>query len=95
MKPTCGTPGAAAVDSVPNVYILEGGVNEWLATFAIDAAGIRASPEQGENALCYSFVFVLRADYECAASGPELFELEFEPYLMLGLSRSPAGGGCG
>lgn len=84
-------------ESVPNVYILEGGVNNWLATFAEDDARIRPLSDCADEQLCYAFDVALGHNFP--ASDPEFFkmeeELKFTPKIKLELKRGPSGGGCG
>jgi hypothetical protein len=82
--------------AVPNAYILEGGVNNWLATFAGDefkANNALASAPAG--ALAYRFDAALGARYPAAEPDPHAFALEFTPKVKLEVKRGPSGGGCG
>jgi len=83
-------------ESVPNVYILEGGVNNWLKTFAEDEAGIVPSlAAYGQDLLAFTFPAALGSRFE--ASFPNIHELhlEFVPKIKLELKRDKSGGGCG
>jgi rhodanese-related sulfurtransferase/uncharacterized membrane protein (DUF485 family) len=84
-------------ESVSNVYILEGGVNNWIAFFGADDPSIEgkvASPINEQ--LAYIFPAALGDRYECADPSPIKFEeLEFEPKIQLQLKRDKSGGGCG
>ena len=84
-------------ESVSNVYILEGGLNNWIAFFGADDPNIEgkvASP--GSEQLAYIFPAALGDRYECANPSPIKFEeLEFEPKIQLQLKRDKSGGGCG
>jgi rhodanese-related sulfurtransferase/uncharacterized membrane protein (DUF485 family) len=84
-------------ESVSNVYILEGGVNNWIAFFGADDPSIEgkvASPINEQ--LAYIFPAALGDRYECADPSPiEFEELEFEPKIQLQLKRDKSGGGCG
>jgi rhodanese-related sulfurtransferase len=83
-------------ESVPNVYILEGGVNNWIATFAQEETRIHATPTpQGDDELAYEFVAALGGAYPSAEPHLEDFELEYVPKIQLELKRAPEGGGCG
>lgn len=82
--------------SVPNVYILEGGLNDWLAHFACDDSRIQPIAGQvEEDEFAYTFEAALGAAYHCADPNPHEYEIEFEPRLKLELKRGPTGGGCG
>jgi hypothetical protein len=83
-------------ESVPNVYILEGGMNNWLATFAAEEMGIQPTPvPPGADALGYTFPAALGARYEAAFPNLHEWELEFTPKIKLQLKRDKSGGGCG
>lgn len=83
-------------ESVPSAYILEGGINNWLATFADDEfkAG-RLLTNAVPDMLGYAFSAALGARYPFAHPILENFELEFTPKVKLEIKRGPAGGGCG
>ena len=84
-------------ESVSNVYILEGGLNNWIAFFGADDPNIEgkvASPTNEQ--LAYIFPAALGDRYECADPSPIKFEeLEFESKIQLQLKRDKSGGGCG
>lgn len=83
-------------ESVPNVYILEGGINNWIATFAGEETRIHATPvPQGEDELQYEFAAALGAAYPAATPHPEDFELVYIPKIEMEMKRAPEGGGCG
>lgn len=83
-------------ESVPNVYILEGGVNNWLDTFAATDPEITPTPEPpGEDQLAYRFTEALGARYEAASPNPHEWELEYTPKIKLQLQRDKSSGGCG
>lgn len=85
-----------SAQSVPNVYILEGGINEWLRIFACDDARIRAiEADVPDDHLAFTFDAALGAAYHCAEPDEEEFDLEYEERLKLELKRGPTGGGCG
>jgi rhodanese-related sulfurtransferase/uncharacterized membrane protein (DUF485 family) len=83
--------------SVPNVYILEGGVNNWIAFFGKDdEPALVANPSTGEDQLRYVFPAALGARYEsCSPSPIEYESLSFEARIKLQLKRDKSGGGCG
>jgi rhodanese-related sulfurtransferase/uncharacterized membrane protein (DUF485 family) len=82
---------------VKNVYILEGGLNNWIAFFGEDDPEITplagaTTPEQ----LRYDFPAVLGSRYTSCYPDPQKWEeLEFEPVIKLELQRDKSGGGCG
>jgi rhodanese-related sulfurtransferase len=84
-------------EAVPNVYILEGGVNNWIAFFGKEDPFIKAS-NTATNAeqLKYIFPAALGDRYECADPSPIEYEtLEYTPKIQLQLKRDKSGGGCG
>jgi hypothetical protein len=82
-------------ESVPNVYILEGGINNWLATFGNDEEGIIALGEGDDEQLRYLFGAALGAAYRSADPDPHEYELEYTPKIKLEMKRAPISGGCG
>ena len=83
-------------ESVPNVYILEGGVNNWLATFADEEwlAG-RMGTAVADDQSAYRFDAALGAGYGWAKPLLHAKELNFTPRIQMEIKRSPGGGGCG
>lgn len=91
-------------ESLVNVYILEGGVNNWLATFNVEPEGAEAAAvamlptpipgaEPGRDSLRYTFPAALGAKYPAAR--PELHEfeyLEFVPKIELKVKQATGGG---
>ena len=85
-----------AAESVPNVYILEGGVNNWLKVFAAGEKEITPTPgPPGQDQLQYTFPAALGARYEAAYPNPHEWELEYVPKIKLQIMRDKSGGGCG
>lgn len=83
-------------ESVPNVYILEGGINNWLTLFANDeflAANPRVS--HADDQLAYTFAAALGARQSPAEPDPHQYEFIYEPKVILQLKRAPTSGGCG
>ena len=85
-------------ESVPNVYILEGGINNWLLVFGTQyeqnyCSGMKETAAEDE--LRYNFNIALGSGCPAAFPDPEEFEFEFEPKIKLELKRAPAAGGCG
>ncbi|MGA9573717.1 MAG: YeeE/YedE thiosulfate transporter family protein, partial [Lysobacterales bacterium] len=83
-------------ESVPNIYILEGGINAWLKTYAGDSLdeADRVRNRQ-EDQLAYRFKAATGARNPAAEPEPDLLNLEFEPKIILEMKRAPASGGCG
>lgn len=84
-------------EAVPNVYILEGGINNWIAVFGQDEDGIRPlASTAADEVLRYTFPAALGNRYECANPSPlREWELDFAPKIQLQLKRDKSGGGCG
>jgi hypothetical protein len=83
-------------ESVPNVYILEGGINRWVSIFATDEPEITPTPvPTGQDILGYRFPAALGDRYEFAFPNPHEWELEYTPKIKLELKRDKSGGGCG
>ncbi|MBE0670602.1 MAG: YeeE/YedE family protein [Anaerolineales bacterium] len=82
--------------SVQNVYILEGGVNNWIAFFGENEKALRPAPNAGDDQLGYIFPAALGSRYESCSPDPIEYEkLEFEQKIILQLKRDKSGGGCG
>lgn len=83
-------------DGVPNVYILEGGVNNWIAFFGSEEEALRPNPQAGDDELGYLFPAALGSRYESCSPSPIKYEhLEFVEKIKLELKRDKSGGGCG
>jgi hypothetical protein len=85
-------------ESVPNVYILSGGVNHWLETFADDEflSVHRVADADLTDELAFSFPMALGSRYDAANPNHDVFSyLEFESKVTLEAKRGPASGGCG
>lgn len=81
--------------SVPNVYILEGGINNWIAFFG-ENEGFESASSTSEDQLGYIFSAALGSKYESCDPNPvDYEELEFEAKIKLELKRDKSGGGCG
>jgi rhodanese-related sulfurtransferase len=81
--------------SIPNVYILEGGINNWI-TFFGQNEGFKSGSSVGEDQLDYIFPSALGSNYESCDPNPTRYEeLEFEAKIKLELKRDKSGGGCG
>lgn len=82
--------------SVQNVYILEGGINNWIAFFGKDDKTLRPAPNAGDDQLGFIFPAALGSRYESCSPNPIEYEkLEFEAKIKLQLKRDKSGGGCG
>ncbi|MCP4428664.1 MAG: YeeE/YedE family protein [Chloroflexi bacterium] len=82
-------------ESVPNAYILEGGVNGWIATFGDDDLTSKFNSGAGDDQLCYIFDTALGSRYAASEPDPHATDLEYVPKIKLELKRAPASGGCG
>ena len=82
-------------ESLPNVYILEGGINQWLATFAEEDHRIQELTSSQDDKLGYAFSAALGGAFP--ASDPHISEyhLEFVPKIKMEMKRGPSSGGCG
>jgi uncharacterized protein len=81
--------------SVANVYVLEGGVNNWIAFFGEDES-FQSLSSLDEDQLGYIFPAALGSRYESCDPNPIKYEeLEFEAKIKLELKRDKSGGGCG
>ena len=91
-----GSSATPFASSVPNVYILEGGVNNWIAFFGKDDKTLQPAPNAGDDQLGYVFPAALGNRYESCSPNPIEYEkLEFEAKIVLQLKRDKSGGGCG
>jgi rhodanese-related sulfurtransferase len=85
-------------EAVPNVYILEGGINNWLDTFTgkfeeeFCAGKITGAADDELN---FNFTAALGAGCPAAYPDTDEYELEYEEKIKLELKRAPTGGGCG
>ncbi len=83
-------------ESVPNVYILEGGINNWISVFGKDDPQIKLASTSLEDTLAYTFPFALGDRYvSCSPRIVEYEKLEFTPKIQLQMKRDKSGGGCG
>ncbi len=81
---------------VTNSYILEGGVNNWIAFFGTEDKALQPNSNAGDDELGYIFPAALGSNYESCSPNPiEYEELEFEAKIVLQLKRDKSGGGCG
>ena len=81
---------------VQNVYILEGGVNRWIATFGAQDAALKPLATAGADQLRYVFSAALGDRYKSCSPDPiEHEHLDFQSRIVLQLKRDKSGGGCG
>lgn len=101
---TIGNDEAAAVRAwkflvasrVQNVYVLEGGINRWIATFGAGDPSFKPRLDAGPDELLYAFGAALGDRYESCAPNPLHHEkLEFQPRIVVQQRRDKSGGGCG
>lgn len=83
-------------ESVVNVYILEGGINNWVATFAeADQSVSDVDPTGESDVLRYRFAAAYGERHPAAHPEAKHFILEYTPKVKLELKRGPSSGGCG
>ncbi len=84
-------------EGLPNVYILEGGLNQWLRVFHADGLYMQALSSQPEgDQPAYNFIAALGDRYRAADPNPIEYEnLQYTPKIKLQLQRDKSGGGCG
>lgn len=82
-------------ESVPNVYVVEGGINNWLDVYGDHNEGMVPLLNAPDDTLRYQFDVALGARQP--ASDPHLheYDLEYVPKLKMELKQGPSGGGCG
>jgi len=81
---------------VQNVYILEGGVNRWIATFGAQDTALKPLATAGADQLRYVFSAALGDRYKSCSPDPiEYAHLDFQSRIVLQLKRDKSGGGCG
>jgi hypothetical protein len=84
-----------AAEAVPNVYILEGGLNNWIKVFGTDE-GFKAVAAPAQDQLNYVFPSALGSKYASCDPNPVEYEnLDFVARIKLELKRDKSGGGCG
>jgi rhodanese-related sulfurtransferase len=82
-------------ESIPNAYILEGGINNWLDIFGEDDLTKNFNVGSGSDQLCYIFDSAVGSRNLAAEPDPHAYELEYTPKVKLELKRAPTSGGCG
>jgi hypothetical protein len=84
-------------EAVPNVYLLEGGINNWLMTFS-DATFQQDNylASHSDDQLAFTFAAALGSRDPAADPNPDVFaSLAYTPRVELAIKRAPASGGCG
>ncbi|MCJ7716250.1 MAG: YeeE/YedE family protein [Anaerolineales bacterium] len=83
--------------AVPNVYILSGGINNWLDTFSTPYEEVVCGEIKTARVeeLHYEFDAALGSNCPAAYPDHDKYELEYEKKIQLDLKRAPVGGGCG
>ena len=83
-------------ESLPNVYILQGGINNWIRTFSDeDFLQERLLSNRDNDRPAYRFDAAIGSRHPAAEPNPVAWEFEFEPKVKLELKRAAEGGGCG
>ena len=83
-------------ESVPNIYVVEGGINNWINTFAEQNFIDEYSLENGiPDQLAFALPSALGSRYVAADPNPDVFNLTYEERVKLQVKRGPASGGCG
>jgi hypothetical protein len=81
---------------VQNVYVLEGGINQWITVFGKDDGALPPLASVGPDQLRYAFPAALGSRYKSCAPNPIEYEkLDFQARIVLQLKRDKSGGGCG
>jgi len=82
--------------SVPNLYVLEGGVNGWLETFAPPGMLREHSLlSDTETRTPLYFDLALGSRHPMASPNPNAFSKDYVRKIKMEIKRAPAGGGCG
>lgn len=82
-------------ESLPNVYILEGGVNNWLRSYGDENfVRDRYVMNRSDDEPAFRFELAIGSRHPAAEPTPH-GEVEFEPKVKLEMKRAPTGGGCG
>jgi rhodanese-related sulfurtransferase len=84
-------------ESVPNVYVLEGGINGWIDTFSDNQFKVDYHlADHPDDAPGYRFTAALGSRYPAADPNPDVFTtIEYESKVKLQVKRGPSSGGCG
>jgi len=84
-------------ESVPNVYILEGGINNWIAFFG-EEESLNEYPaiDVGDDELGYAFTAAFGDRYAEARPHIDHYEdMEYESKVKMKAKGGPTSGGCG
>jgi len=84
-------------EAVPNVYILSGGINNWLDTFStvLEEEVCGEAINADEDQLQYEFDAALGSNCPAAYPDHDQYHFEYEAKIKLDIKRAPVGGGCG
>lgn len=83
-------------ESIPNAYILEGGINEWLNEFASESfKALNRITDRKDEQMEFWFQAATGAQHPAAEPNPVAVEEGFTPKVELKIKRAPASGGCG
>jgi len=83
-------------ESVPNIYILAGGINAWLKTYGGNSVDeMERVANRQEDQLAYRFKSATGERHPAAEPEADQLDLEFEPKIILEMKRAPTSGGCG
>lgn len=80
-------------EGVPNVYILEGGINHWLDTYG--KGEYERIADTRDDELAYFFSAAYGSRYPAAYPHANEFALEYTPKVVLRTKAGAGGGGCG
>jgi rhodanese-related sulfurtransferase len=81
---------------VQNVYVLEGGINAWIAMFGAKDAALKPLAAAGDDQLRYTFPAALGDRYKsCSPSPIEYEHLDYQARIVVQVKRDKSGGGCG
>jgi hypothetical protein len=76
--------------------VLDGGVNQWIATFGKQDAALLPRADAGDDQLRYVFTAAIGSGYKsCSPSPMENEKLSYQARIVLQLKRDKSGGGCG
>ena len=84
-------------ESVRSTYILEGGINNWIRSFATEEFLAENEIEgAAEDQLAFAFPAAIGSKYFFSAPNDTLAQnFDFTPKIKLEVKRGPGGGGCG
>jgi rhodanese-related sulfurtransferase len=83
-------------EAVPNVYILDGGINHWITVFGQQDTSIHPiATTVGDDQFRYTFEAALGDRYSTAAPVPYEWTVQYTPKIQLQNRRGVSGGGCG